>query len=215
MDPVIGGLIGTGIQGGGNIISTLLTNNANKKLTRQSWARDDTAVQRRAADMNAAGINPLLAAGNAAQNTAPIAMKGAEIPDFGGSFISGVQARTQQKIQEMQGKIGENTIKNLQVQNRIMNLDEAQKANDLLLNIKRGTRSNDSGLFNQIVSSIQYAMDAYKKIKEGKIGAAIDEHILDPIKKKVREHADDRIDRQTRREEEKKTPDVYGGSSAK
>lgn len=43
-----------------------------KAMQRMAWSREDNAVQRRVADMRAAGINPVLAAGGAAQSSAPI-----------------------------------------------------------------------------------------------------------------------------------------------
>lgn len=41
-------------------------------MNQANWARDDNAVQRRAADMKSAGFNPLLAAGSPAGNTAGV-----------------------------------------------------------------------------------------------------------------------------------------------
>lgn len=93
---LVGGPIGAAIGGGigflGGLFGGNSTNKANKEiaamniamqretnaqnelLMRESWGRDDNAIQRRAKDLTAAGMSPLLAAGAAASNSGVVSM---------------------------------------------------------------------------------------------------------------------------------------------
>jgi len=96
MDPVTGSLIVGGAGALLGLAGTSETNSANKEiakmnidmqretnakneaLMRESWMRDDSAVQRRALDLAKAGMSPLLAAGSAAGSSPVISYKAPE-----------------------------------------------------------------------------------------------------------------------------------------
>lgn len=72
-----------------NIAMQRETNEMNERLMRENWGREDNAVQRRKADLLAAGLSPVLAAGSAAQSSAPIKMDSPKSEDWGPSATGG------------------------------------------------------------------------------------------------------------------------------
>jgi len=86
-----GGIIGAGI----NAWSQQKTNDRNEALMRESWERDDTAVQRSVADFEAAGLSKTLAAGNSAGNSGPIKLESPEWGNIATGAITGAAAANQ------------------------------------------------------------------------------------------------------------------------
>lgn len=107
-----GSLAGTGF----NIWSQNAANKKNEKLMRDHWYREDTAVQRRVADLKAAGLSPVLAAGSAA----------------GSGGVSQINP------QRMEGNAGDsiteyyqNKAKLQEIENQVANLDVIKESAEL------------------------------------------------------------------------------------
>lgn len=107
---VLGSLIDAGVSYSINQDNLRFQQDAldrNEALTRESWARDDNAVQRRVADLKEAGLSPVLAAGSAAGNTAPIKAVPKE-SKFQTNFASSSLASDINDIQDIKAKREQN-----------------------------------------------------------------------------------------------------------
>lgn len=89
-----------------NIAMQRETNQQNERLMREAWGREDSSVQRRTADLKAAGLSPVLAAGQGASSMSPIKMDAPQGQDWGSQAasqaISGTLAATQLRQTEAQ-----------------------------------------------------------------------------------------------------------------
>lgn len=149
---LVGGLfnlIGSGINYG----AQQQANIKNEELLRESWARDDSQIQRARKDAEAAGFSPLAALGNMPGNTNPTTMQAPQLDTSGiSNSIEGalnrkqaydamrqqqalIDAQVKGAQEDTRGKELDNDLKeqtfNTKVMQEVTALNEMRKKNDI------------------------------------------------------------------------------------
>lgn len=120
--------------------------NYQKRLQQKIFDREDNAVQRRVADLRAAGLSPTLAAGSAAGSGTPVSVSR---PDY-----------LNDMLKMMSYKQSQETIKQTQAQTSLLKAQE-QKIYPEIQHIKSQAKQADSAAYLNYKAAAQKALETY------------------------------------------------------
>lgn len=198
MDPLVGiaaaGGITSGISGIANFGLGLMNYNYQKKLQNKMFQREDTAIQRRVADLRAAGLSPVLAAGAGASAGPVVSTTAPQVDNLGlsDSAIAVMNLITQRKGIERTNADIARINKELEVMDTQkeklaseivgQKIKNAQIGQDWKIQKDLGVTSNitgDSGLAKDLYSILAKKRQAEKEKKELELKAKGNKKVIE------------------------------------
>lgn len=158
---MLGALLGGLAAGALGLLGTAMTNQANKEATQEAWQRDDTSMQRRVADYEAAGLSKWAAAGSSGSVSAPYSVESPDFSTFGDAFqhmagnaLTEAQTKAQKYDTWLQTQTATAQMQKARAEAEGAATEAAMAAHDLKIYRERGVASNDSSLQKNIGSLI-------------------------------------------------------------
>lgn len=175
-DVVIGSIIASGVSSVANTALGFMNNEYQKDLQNRMFNREDNSIARRVKDLKAAGLSPVLAAGQGADAGPVVQVKQ---PEINTDVIQGLQnLLTMQK----DFAVKDQQIQTLKSQKHLNDIQTSIKTWDLSKYIESGTASNASGL----AKTVRDIFGMYKSPIVDTIKGTLNEKINKPIDKFLR-----------------------------